>query len=64
MKKNNNIAQFIQRKEGTTAIEYGIIGALISIAAIVSMMMMGEERAAMFEEVADTYSKARADSSG
>ena len=50
------IAQFIQKfahdEEGVTAIEYGLIAALIAVAIIVSVRLIGVNLDAVFVAVA------------
>lgn len=43
---------FIQDKKGTTSIEYGLIAALISVAAIGCMSYFGTQLTATFKSVA------------
>ena len=44
----------IADERGATAIEYGLIAALVSVAAITAMTEMGSSLKAMFEHVAET----------
>jgi pilus assembly protein Flp/PilA len=39
---------FIRDEEGVTAIEYGLIAALIAVAIIVSVTLVGSKLAALF----------------
>jgi pilus assembly protein Flp/PilA len=50
---------FIQDESGATAIEYGLIAALVSIAAIVAMGAMGNELGEMFNTVASELDAAQ-----
>ena len=43
---------FIRDEKGTTAIEYGLIAALISVAIIVALTNIGTSLQAKFQEVA------------
>jgi len=45
-------------EEGATAIEYGLIAALISVAAIVAMTALGTSLKTMFQGVSDKISTA------
>ena len=45
--------RLIGSTEGTTAIEYGLIAALIAIAAIVSMQLLGINLAETFQTLAN-----------
>lgn len=47
------IKTFIYDDEGATAIEYGLIAALVSVAIIVTLGALGENLVATFEAVAD-----------
>jgi len=46
-----NIRKFIKDARGATAIEYGLIAALVSVAAIGALTTMGESLDAMFTDV-------------
>ena len=46
------IQRFLKDESGATAIEYGLIAALISVAAIVAMRTVGTELSNTFSEVA------------
>ena len=46
------IHRFLKDESGATAIEYGLIAALISVAAIVAMRTVGTELSNTFSEVA------------
>lgn len=43
--------KFWNDEEGATAIEYGLIAALIAVAAIVAMTAVGTELTAIFNEI-------------
>ena len=43
---------FFQANEGATAIEYGLIAALIALAAIISMQLLGINMAETFSHLA------------
>ena len=43
---------------GATAIEYGLIAALVSVAAIAALTTMGQSLKAMFESVSNALSSA------
>ncbi len=42
---------FLKDDSGATAIEYGLIAALVSVAAITALSAMGESLVTIFEEV-------------
>jgi pilus assembly protein Flp/PilA len=44
-------AKFNQNEEGATAIEYGLIAALIAVAAITAMTSLGENLSNTFNKV-------------
>ena len=44
--------KLIKSKKGATAIEYGLIAALIAVAAIAAMSNIGSELGTTFNEVA------------
>ena len=51
-----NIKQFASDEEGVTAIEYGLIAALIAVVIIASVTLVGERLDTTFGEVADALS--------
>jgi pilus assembly protein Flp/PilA len=46
------IVRFVRSEEGVTAIEYGLVAALIGIAAISAMTLVGTNLTAQFNAVA------------
>tara|TARA_B100000678_G_scaffold200339_1_gene168416 strand:+ start:727 stop:906 length:180 start_codon:yes stop_codon:yes gene_type:complete len=46
-----NIRKFIRNSKGATAIEYGLIAALIAVAAITAMSTLGNNLKATFGNV-------------
>ena len=44
--------RFMRDEEGVTAIEYGLIAALIAVAIIVSVDAVGDALNALFQEIA------------
>ena len=48
-----SIASFLQDESGATAIEYGLIAALVSVAAITALSAMGSSLEQMFGKVAN-----------
>ena len=44
---------FLKDENGATAIEYGLIAALVAVAAIAAMQTLGENLIATFTEVSD-----------
>ncbi len=47
-----------RNEEGATAIEYGLIAALIAVAAIAAMQSLGSELSSTFTKTSDTLSTA------
>ena len=45
------IREFLNDESGATAIEYGLIAALVSVAAITALSAMGDSLSAMFNAV-------------
>ena len=52
------ITSFLKNEKGTTAIEYGLIAALISVAAIAAMTAVGGSLTATFTKVSNSLSGA------
>jgi pilus assembly protein Flp/PilA len=50
--------QFIRDEEGATAIEYGLIAALISVAIIVVLGLAGDSLVEIFTKISDELSGA------
>jgi pilus assembly protein Flp/PilA len=48
------IARFVKDESGATAIEYGLIAALIAMAIIVGAGAIGDELALKFQSIADS----------
>ena len=51
------IKKIFKREEGATAIEYGLIAALISVAAIAAMTTLGTNLGSTFNKVATNVNK-------
>jgi pilus assembly protein Flp/PilA len=54
----NAIKQFIRDEEGVTAIEYGLIAALIAVVIIAAVRLVGTNLTAVFTRVATELSTA------
>ncbi len=52
------LAQFAKDQDGATAIEYGLIAALVSVAAIGALTAMGQSLSTMFGTVATALNTA------
>lgn len=48
------ISKLFKDESGATAIEYGLIAALISVVAIGAMTLIGENLTSTFDEVGDS----------
>lgn len=46
-----NFTRFMKNEEGATAIEYGLIASLISVAIVVALSLLGPKLAATFDTV-------------
>ena len=53
-----SLRSFAENEAGATAIEYGLIAALVSVAAIVSLQAMGTSLDNMFSSVSSTLDNA------
>jgi len=51
------VRKMFKNEEGATAIEYGLIAALIAVAAIVAMGQLGETLSNTFNEVNNSMEK-------
>ena len=56
-----NIKNLLKDESGATAIEYGLIAALVSVAAIAALTAMGSSLDAMFEFVSTELDTAKED---
>jgi Flp pilus assembly pilin Flp len=50
------VGRLLRREDGQAVIEYGVLGALISVVAIALISGIGTKIAAMFEAVVNTLS--------
>ena len=56
------IIEFLDDESGATAIEYGLIAALVSVAGILSFQALGSSLGTMFSTVSSTIDNAGAGS--
>ncbi|MBA5723928.1 Flp family type IVb pilin [Candidatus Liberibacter sp.] len=56
--KNDVLRDFLKDESGATAIEYGLIAALIAIAIIVGATTLGQSIAAKFNKIANAVGNA------
>jgi pilus assembly protein Flp/PilA len=54
------IKNFIQEEDGVTAIEYGLIAALVAVVIIGSVTIAGTQLAIMWKKVSDAITAAAA----
>ena len=47
----NLVTRFVQDESGATAIEYGLIAALISVGIITALTLLGDELEATFNDI-------------
>ena len=52
------VKKFVSDESGATAIEYGLIAALVSVAAIGALTSMGTQLSLMFGKVSSELAKA------
>ncbi|MCB9778862.1 MAG: Flp family type IVb pilin [Alphaproteobacteria bacterium] len=50
----NTIARLIEDESGATAIEYGLIAALVSVAIIAALTLLGDNLSTLFDSIAST----------
>ncbi|TFH42822.1 MAG: Flp family type IVb pilin [Lysobacterales bacterium] len=53
-----HVNNFYRDEEGATAIEYGLIAALVSVAAITALTAMGNSLTSIFTYVSDSLNSA------
>ena len=58
------LRRFVRDESGATAIEYGLIAALVSVAAIAALTAMGTSLETMFNRVSNELSGAVNQSNG
>ena len=56
----NFITKFIREEDGVTAIEYGLIAALIAVVIIASVTLVGTELALVFTRISTALAAALA----
>ena len=52
------IKRFLMQEDGATAIEYGLIAALVAVAAITALTALGDSLEVIFNGVADELNSA------
>jgi pilus assembly protein Flp/PilA len=52
------LARFFKDESGATAIEYGLIAALVAVAIIAALTLLGSSLSDMFDQVAATVQNA------
>lgn len=58
MRMYKSIKNFVQDESGATAIEYGLIAALVSVAAVTALTAVGGSLNTMFSSVSATLNAA------
>ena len=58
MKFYRELRELVADKGGTTAIEYALIGALVSIAILVAVTQLGGELVGLFQTITDAFNTA------
>ena len=53
-----SLKRFVREEEGVTAIEYGLIAALIAIVIIAAVTAVGQNLVTVFQNIADTLGAA------
>lgn len=48
-----SVMKFLRQEEGATMVEYGLMVALIAIACIIAVTLLGTNLAALFTQVAN-----------
>ena len=59
-----NVRKLLKDESGATAIEYGLIAAFVSVAAIVALEAMGGSLKSMFEFVSEELARAASGAGG
>lgn len=52
-----NMMRFLKNEEGATAIEYGLIAALVSVAAIASLQALGGQLSTLFTSISGSLAR-------
>lgn len=52
------LTRFFKDESGATAIEYGLIAALVAVAVITALTLLGSSLSDMFDQVANTVQNA------
>jgi len=58
MEMTKSLMRLVRDETGATAIEYGLIAALVSVAAITALGLMGESLVDIFNRVKDELANA------
>lgn len=52
------IARFLREETGATAIEYALIASLIAVAVVGAVILLGEETAELYQDIATKVTEA------
>lgn len=58
------VFDFVLDESGATAVEYGLIAGLISVAALLALTNLGSSLGLLFDDISNTISAASATGSG
>ena len=54
-KIKNALCRFVRKEDGATAVEYGLLAALIAVVIIVGVTALGVNLGAMFNTIASSF---------
>jgi len=54
-KIKNALRRFVRNEDGATAVEYGLLAALIAVVIIVAVTALGVNLSAMFNTIASSF---------
>ena len=54
-KIKNALCRFVKKDDGATAVEYGLLAALIAVVIIISVTALGVNLSAMFDTIAGSF---------
>ena len=52
IKTQNKVASILRKEDGATAVEYGLMVALIAVVIIVAVLALGQKLSSLFTDVA------------
>lgn len=54
-KQKSRLRDFIKAREGTTAIEYGLIGALVSVVIVIALALVSGKLTVLFTAISNAF---------